>query len=109
MGTPWPQVIAWPNDTYKHAIFFSDYLRKALVCIESAEDQPVPKPLAKTMIAVMSVLITKFQDTPNVDTVIQAIANVQNDLRITTEIIKITAVITVQYTVDIHQYIVMMN
>ena len=109
MGTPWPQVAAWPNDTYEHATFFSDYLRKALVCIESAEDQPVPKPLVKTMIAAMSVLITKFQNTPNVNTVMQAIANVQNDLRITTETIKTTAATAVQHTADMHQQMAMMN
>jgi hypothetical protein len=45
MATPWPQVAAWPNDLREHAIYLSDYLKKALVCIESAEDQPVPKPL----------------------------------------------------------------
>jgi hypothetical protein len=60
MATPWPQVAAWPNDTREHATYLSDYLRKALACIDSAEDQPVPTPLVKNMIAAMSVLIAKF-------------------------------------------------
>ncbi|KAL5320126.1 hypothetical protein ACEPPN_010927 [Leptodophora sp. 'Broadleaf-Isolate-01'] len=37
-----------------------DRCEEALVYIDSAEDQPVPKPLVKTMIAAMSVLISKF-------------------------------------------------
>ncbi|KAF7933927.1 uncharacterized protein EAE98_003636 [Botrytis deweyae] len=52
--------------------------------------------------------ITKFQNTPNVNTVMQAIANVQNDLRMTTETIK-TTVITVQHTAEMHQQIVMIS
>ena len=66
MTTPWPQVAAQPNDLCEHATYLSDYLRKALACIDSAEDQPVPKPLVKTTIAAMSVLIGKFQSTPDV-------------------------------------------
>ncbi|PVH70308.1 hypothetical protein DL98DRAFT_437277, partial [Cadophora sp. DSE1049] len=54
VATPWPQVAAWPNDPREHAAYLSDYLRKALVCIDSAGDQPVPKPLVKTMITAMS-------------------------------------------------------
>jgi len=50
MATPWPQVAAWPNDPREQAAYLSDYLRKALLCIDSAGDQPVPKPLVKTMI-----------------------------------------------------------
>ncbi|PVH71471.1 hypothetical protein DL98DRAFT_435046 [Cadophora sp. DSE1049] len=52
------------------ATYLNDYLRKALVCINAAEDQPVPKPLVKTIIAAMSVLIVKFQITPDVSAVI---------------------------------------
>jgi len=59
-------VAARPNDLREHATYLSDYLRKALACIDSPEDQPVPKPLVKTMIAAMSVLIAKFQSTPDV-------------------------------------------
>ncbi|KAG9246256.1 hypothetical protein BJ878DRAFT_561427, partial [Calycina marina] len=46
----------WPNDPREHALFLSDYIRKSLVCIDSTGDQPV--------IAAMSVLISKFQNTP---------------------------------------------
>ncbi|KAH7370404.1 hypothetical protein BKA65DRAFT_387944, partial [Rhexocercosporidium sp. MPI-PUGE-AT-0058] len=57
---PWPQVIIWLNDIRKHVIYLSDYLKKALIYIDSVEDQPVLKPLIKTIIAAISVLITKF-------------------------------------------------
>ncbi|PVH71305.1 hypothetical protein DL98DRAFT_106881 [Cadophora sp. DSE1049] len=81
MATPWPQVAAWPNDIREHATYLSEYLRKALVCIDSAEDQPVPKPLVKTMITAMSVLIAKFQTSPDVSAVMQAITTIQSDLK----------------------------
>jgi hypothetical protein len=81
MATPWPQVAAWPNDTCEHATYLSDYLRKALACIDSAEDQPVPTSLVKTMIAAMSVLIAKFQNTPDVSAIMQAITIIQSDLK----------------------------
>jgi hypothetical protein len=90
MATPWPQVAAWPNDLREHATYLSDYLRKALACINSTEDQPVPNKMVKTMIAAMSVLITKFQNTPDMSTVIEAIAAVWNDLKTTTETIQFT-------------------
>ncbi|PVH69516.1 hypothetical protein DL98DRAFT_438907, partial [Cadophora sp. DSE1049] len=93
---PWPQVAALPNDTHEHAIYLSDYLRKALVCIDSAEDQPVPKPLVKTMIAAMSVLIAKFQNTPDVSNVI--------DLKITVKTVQSTAM-TIQQNTAIHQQV----
>ncbi|CZT10939.1 uncharacterized protein RAG0_17262 [Rhynchosporium agropyri] len=35
-------------------------LRKALISIDPAEDQPVSKPLVKTIIAAISVFIAKF-------------------------------------------------
>ncbi|KAG4420638.1 hypothetical protein IFR04_006228 [Cadophora malorum] len=54
MATPWPQVAAWPNDPREQAAYLRDYLKKALLCIDSAGDQPVPKPLVKTMIIAIS-------------------------------------------------------
>ncbi|KAL5322259.1 hypothetical protein ACEPPN_010231 [Leptodophora sp. 'Broadleaf-Isolate-01'] len=42
----------------------------------------VPKPLVKTMIAAMSVLISKFQNTPGLSAVVQAITTIQSDLKI---------------------------
>jgi hypothetical protein len=104
MATPWPQVAAWPNDLREHATYLSDYLRKALVCIDSAEDQPVPKPLVKTMIAAMSVLITKFQNTPDLSAVTQAITTIQNDLKTTAEIVQSTAIKVQQNTIT-HQQV----
>ncbi|KAH6704040.1 hypothetical protein BKA61DRAFT_493341, partial [Leptodontidium sp. MPI-SDFR-AT-0119] len=49
-----------PNDSREHATYLSDCLRKALVCIDSAEDQSVPKPLVQIVIAVISISISKF-------------------------------------------------
>jgi hypothetical protein len=92
MATPWPQVAAWPNDLSEHATYLNDYHRKALVCIDSAENQLVPTPLIETMIAAMSVLIAKFQNTPNMSAVIQALSTVQNNLKTTAEIVQSTAV-----------------
>jgi dGTP triphosphohydrolase len=104
MATPWPQVAAWPNDPREHAAYLSDYLRKALVCIDSAEDQSVPKPLVKTMIAAMSVLITKFQNTPDLSAVIQAVTTIQSDLKTTAETVQSTAIKVEQNTIT-HQQV----
>ncbi|KAH6701305.1 hypothetical protein BKA61DRAFT_705104, partial [Leptodontidium sp. MPI-SDFR-AT-0119] len=92
----------------EHAIYLSDYLRKALVCIDSAEDQPVPKPLVKTMIAAMSVLIAKFQNTPDVSAVMQAITTIQSDLKTTAETVQSTAMRIQQNTVT-HQQIAVLS
>ena len=92
MATPWPQVAAWPNDPREHATYLSDYLRKALVYIDSAGDQPVPKPLIKTMIVAMSVLISKFQNTPDLSAVVQAITTIQSDLKTIVETVQSTAI-----------------
>ena len=75
MATPWPQVTAWPTDLREHATYLSNYLRKALACIDSAENQPVPTPLIKTMIAAMSVLSAKLQNTPDMSAVMQSPRN----------------------------------
>ena len=99
MATPWPQVAAWPNDPREHAAYLSDYLRKALVCIDSTGDQPVPKPLVKTMIAAMSVLISKFQNTPDLSAVVQAITTIQSDLKTTAETVQSTAIKVQQNTI----------
>ena len=91
MATPWPQVAAWPSDICEHATYLSNYLRKALACIDSAENQPVLTPLIRTMTAAMSVLITKFQNTLDMSTVMQALATIQNDLKTTAETVQVTA------------------
>ncbi|KAH7378523.1 hypothetical protein BKA64DRAFT_585613, partial [Cadophora sp. MPI-SDFR-AT-0126] len=49
-----------PNNIRKYTIYLSEYLRKALFYINSIEDQLVLKPLVKTMITTISVLIIKF-------------------------------------------------
>ncbi|KAF2179958.1 hypothetical protein K469DRAFT_797419, partial [Zopfia rhizophila CBS 207.26] len=81
-----------PNDICKHATYLSDYLRRALACIDSSGDQSVPKPLVRTMITAMSVLIAKFQSTPGVSAVMQAIATIQSDLKTTAETVQSTAI-----------------
>ncbi|TGO59859.1 hypothetical protein BCON_0040g00020 [Botryotinia convoluta] len=100
MATPWPQMATWSNDPCEHAAYLSDYLRKALVCIDSAEDQLVPKSLVKTMIAAMSVLITKFQNTPD----LSAVTTIQSDLKTTAETVQSTAIKVQQNTIT-HQQV----
>ncbi|PQE08856.1 reverse transcriptase protein [Rutstroemia sp. NJR-2017a BBW] len=104
MATPWPQVTAWPTDLREHATYLSDYLRKALVCIDSAENEPVPTPVVKTMIAATSVLITKLQNTPDMSAIMEALASVQNDLKTTAEIAHSTAARVQENTIT-HQQI----
>jgi hypothetical protein len=101
IAIPWPQVAVWPNDPREHATHLSNYLRKVLVCIDSAEDQSVPKPLVKTMIAAISVLITKFQNTSDLSTVIQVVTTIQSDLKITVETVQ-SMVIKVQQNIIIY-------
>jgi hypothetical protein len=97
-------VAAWPNDPHEHATYLNNYLRKALACIDSADDQPVPKPAVRTMIAAMSVLIAKFQNIPDMSAVMQALATVQNDVKTTAEAVQSTAVRVQENTVT-HQQI----
>jgi len=103
MATPWPQVAAWPNDIREHATYLSDYLRKALVCIDSAVDQPVPTLLVKTMIAATSVFITKFQNTPDTTAVVQALTAIQQDLKTTAETVQSTAARVQENTITYQQ------
>ncbi|KAM3066209.1 hypothetical protein ACMFMG_012113 [Clarireedia jacksonii] len=78
----------WISDTFPD---LSDYLRKALVCIDSTENEPVPTPVVKTMIAATSVLITKLQNTPDMSAVMETLASIQNDLKMTADIAHSTA------------------
>ncbi|KAH9212009.1 hypothetical protein DL95DRAFT_509944, partial [Leptodontidium sp. 2 PMI_412] len=87
---------AWPNDPCEHAA----YLRQALICIDTAGDQPVSKPLVKTM----SVLISKFQNSPDLNTVMQAITTIQGDLKATAETVQSKAIKVQQNTIT-HQQV----
>lgn len=107
MVTPWPQVTAWPNDIREHATHLSDYLRRALAHIESNGDQPVPKPSMKTMIASMSVFIAKFQNTPDVRTIMQAITTIQSNLETTVETVQSTATRVQQNTTTYQQAVIL--
>jgi hypothetical protein len=98
-----PQVAAWPNDIREHATYLSDYLRKALVCIDSAVDQPVPTLLVKTMIAATSVFITKFQNTTDTTAVMQALTAIQHDLKTTAETVQSTAARVQENTITYQQ------
>lgn len=64
----------WISDTFPD---LSDYLRKALVCIDSTDKEPVPTPVVKTMIAATSVLITKLQNTPDMSAIMETLVSVQ--------------------------------
>ncbi|ATZ56151.1 hypothetical protein BCIN_12g06800 [Botrytis cinerea B05.10] len=91
----------WISDTFPD---LSDYLRKALVCIDSTEKEPVPTPVVKTMIAATSVLITKLQNTPDMSAIMETLASVQNDLKMTADIAHFTAAKIQENTIT-HQQI----
>jgi len=55
-------------------------------------------PIVKAMIAAMSVLIVKFQNTPDVRAVMQAITTIQSDLKTTGETVQSTAITVQQNT-----------
>lgn len=91
----------WISDTFPD---LSDYLKKALVCIDSTEKEPVPTPVVKTMIAATSVLITKLQNTPDMSAIMKTLASVQNDLKMTADIAHSTAARIQENTIT-HQQI----
>lgn len=65
------QATVWPSELREHATFLCNYLRDALLCIEFAKEQLIPTPLVKTMIAAMSVVLTKVENAPDYTTVMQ--------------------------------------
>ena len=83
----------------EHAAYLSDYFRKALAYIDSAEDQSVPKPLVKTIIAAIGVLIPKFQNIPDSSAIVQAITTIQSDLKTIAETVQSTAIKVQQNTI----------
>lgn len=91
MATPWPQMAAWPNDAHEHATYLDEHLRKTLAYIDSHEDQPVPKPVVRSMIAATSVLIAKLQKIPDMTTAMAALSAMQIDLKTTANTIQTTA------------------
>lgn len=91
MAAMCPKVTACPNDLREHATYLSKYLRDALLCIEFAKEQPISSPLVKTMIAAISVMLTKIGSTPYYSTAVQTLTMVQNDLQTITTTIKTTA------------------
>ena len=93
MAATWPKTTAWPSDLREHATHLSKYLREALLCIETAKEQPIPIPLVKTMIAAMSVMLTKIENAPDYNTIMQALTTIQNDVKTTAETGKTAAII----------------
>ncbi|PQE27487.1 zinc knuckle protein [Rutstroemia sp. NJR-2017a BVV2] len=86
-----------PTDLRKYTIYLSDYLRKALVYINSAENEPILILVVKIMIVAISILITKLQNTPDMSAIIEALASIQNDLKTIVEIITILSQETNQF------------
>ncbi len=105
MASMWPQVTAWPNDLREHATHLSKYLSEALRCIESAKEQPVPTHLVKTLIAAISVVLTKIENAPDHTTVMQALTTIQNDVKIAATAMQTTATM-VQQTATISQQVI---
>ena len=88
-----------------YSTYLSKYLRDALLCIESAKEQPIPTPLVKTMIAAMSVMLSKIETAPDYGTVMLALTTIQNDVKTTAETIQTTATTAQRTTEASHQAI----
>ena len=73
MASSWPKATAWPSDLREHATYLSKYLRDALLCIESAKEQPIPTLLVRTMIKAVSVMLSKIKNALDYSTVMQAL------------------------------------
>ena len=91
MATTWPQATAWPNDLREHATYLSNYLKEALLCINSAKDQPVPTPLVKTIITATYSLLMKLDSTPDYNAVMQALMAIHGDVKTTVMTVTDTA------------------
>jgi hypothetical protein len=97
MAAAWPQVTAWPSDLREYTTYLSKYFREALLYIESAKG-PVPTSLVKTMIAAISVVLAKFENAPDHNTVMQALTTIRNDLKVTTITVQTTAETVQEYS-----------
>jgi hypothetical protein len=84
------QATVWPSELREHATFLCNYLRDALLCIEFAKEQLITTPLVKTMIAAISVVLTKVENAPGYTTVMQTLTTIQNDLKTTTTAVKLS-------------------
>ncbi|KAH9204777.1 hypothetical protein DL95DRAFT_494590, partial [Leptodontidium sp. 2 PMI_412] len=69
------------------ARYIPQRLPQESTCLHRLRREPLPTPLIKTMIVAMSVLIAKFQNTPDMSAVMQARTTVQNNLKTTVEIV----------------------
>ena len=109
MASTWPKATAWPSDFCEHATYFSKYLRDALLCIESAKEQPIHTPLVKTMITAMRAMLRKIENASDYNSVMQALTTIQHNLKSTITAVKTTTetarttVTAVQQTVTASQ------
>ena len=101
----WPKTTAWPNNLREHATYFSKYLREALLCIETAKEQPIPTPMVKTMIVAMSIILTKIKNAPDYNAGMQALTTIQKDKKTTAETVQTTATTAQQTAAASHQAI----
>ncbi|KAG9244061.1 hypothetical protein BJ878DRAFT_404377, partial [Calycina marina] len=85
-----------PDDLYEHVAHLSQYLGNIPLCIEDAKEPSILDPLMKTLIAAMCSTLTKIENMPDNETIMQALKTLQDDLR-TTNAMKIVAE-TVQTT-----------
>jgi hypothetical protein len=65
------QATVWPSELREHVMFLCNYLRNALLYIKFAKKQLIPTLLIKTIIAAISVVLTKVESAPDYTTVIQ--------------------------------------
>ncbi|KAI1315997.1 hypothetical protein F5Y16DRAFT_414742 [Xylariaceae sp. FL0255] len=86
MVTPWPKGTAWPTEVREHATYLNKYLRDALLCVEEAQDRPVPANIVKSMILGVLSLVAKTQTMPDVRSIQDALNTIQLEARTTANI-----------------------
>ncbi|KAF1934128.1 uncharacterized protein M421DRAFT_388533 [Didymella exigua CBS 183.55] len=85
MATLWPQQPLWPTLSREHATRLNAYLHEVLKCINRTKSQPVPADLVKIIIHSALTLILKFQNTPNLSTICDALYILQTETKATSE------------------------
>ncbi|KAI0388182.1 hypothetical protein F5Y17DRAFT_453852, partial [Xylariaceae sp. FL0594] len=55
----------WPTEAREHATYLNKYLPDALLCVQQANDQPVPANIVKSTILGMLSLVAKIQNMPD--------------------------------------------
>ncbi|KAI1359310.1 hypothetical protein F5Y08DRAFT_344830 [Xylaria arbuscula] len=90
MATSWPQARAWPTEPREHATYINKYLRDALLCVEQAQDQPIPANIVKSTILGMLSLVAKIQSMPDVRSIQETLNIIRNEVKEAASITSLT-------------------